>query len=136
MLYPQIIRDTELGLEILASLLANGENQTFETMGNKRLTEKELSDLNGLWFRRICKDSMEVTMAWTEITRRQYRRDGLLYASDMTDAEWSLIAPFMPEANPIGRPRETDLRALANAIEKYPADQCANYFKACGYEPE
>jgi len=55
-------------------------------------------------------------MAWTEITRRQYRRDGLRYASDMTDAEWSLIAPFMPAANPIGRPRETDLRAVVNAI--------------------
>ena len=55
-------------------------------------------------------------MPWTEITRRQYRRDGLRYASDMTDAEWSSIAPFMPEANPIGRPRKTDLRAVVNAI--------------------
>jgi len=27
-------------------------------------------------------------MPWTEITREQYRRDGLRYASDMTDAEW------------------------------------------------
>jgi hypothetical protein len=26
--------------------------------------------------------------------------------------------------------------AIANAIEKYSADQCANYFKACGYESE
>ena len=55
-------------------------------------------------------------MPWTEITRRQYRRDGLRYASDITDAEWSLIGPFMPEANPIGRPRETNLRAVVNAI--------------------
>lgn len=55
-------------------------------------------------------------MPWTEITRRQYRRDGLRYASDMTDAEWSLIVPFMPEANAIGRPRKTDLRAVVNAI--------------------
>jgi putative transposase len=27
-------------------------------------------------------------MAWSEITRAQYRRDDLRYASDMTDAEW------------------------------------------------
>jgi len=55
-------------------------------------------------------------MTWTEITRRQYRRAGLRYASDMTDAEWGLIAGFFPEASPIGRPREVDLRAIMNAI--------------------
>ena len=31
-------------------------------------------------------------MAWTEITRKQYRRDGLRYASDMTDKEWILLS--------------------------------------------
>jgi transposase len=61
-------------------------------------------------------DSVEVTMPWTEITRRQYRRDGLRYASDMTEAEWALIAPFLPPANRIGRPRTTDLYAVVNAI--------------------
>jgi putative transposase len=30
---------------------------------------------------------------WTETTRRQYRREELRYASDMTDAEWALIEP-------------------------------------------
>ena len=30
-------------------------------------------------------------MAWTEITRAQYRRDDLEYASDLHDAEWALI---------------------------------------------
>ncbi|MFQ3455716.1 IS5/IS1182 family transposase, partial [Bradyrhizobium sp. UFLA01-814] len=30
-------------------------------------------------------------MPWTKITREQYRRDDLRYASDMTDAEWALI---------------------------------------------
>ncbi len=28
---------------------------------------------------------LEWTMAWTEITRAKYRRDGLRYASDTTD---------------------------------------------------
>ena len=34
-------------------------------------------------------------MPWTEITRPYYRRDGLRYASDMTDAEWALIARLL-----------------------------------------
>jgi putative transposase len=28
-------------------------------------------------------------MAWTKITRRKYRRDGLRYASNLTDEEWA-----------------------------------------------
>jgi transposase len=59
---------------------------------------------------------MEITMAWTEITRGKYRRDGLRYASDTTDAEWGLIAPFLPKASRLGRPRRTALRAVVNAI--------------------
>jgi putative transposase len=55
-------------------------------------------------------------MSWTEITRAQYRRDGLRYASDMTDAEWGLIKPSMPERQRLGRPRKVDLRAVVNAI--------------------
>ena len=55
-------------------------------------------------------------MPWTEITRRQYERDCGRYASDMTDAEWALIAPLMPGRNRIGRPRETDLREAVNAL--------------------
>lgn len=55
-------------------------------------------------------------MCWTETTRAQYRREGLRYASDTTDEEWALIAPFMPERRQLGRPREVDLRAIVNAI--------------------
>lgn len=55
-------------------------------------------------------------MPWTEITRREYERDCARYASDLTDAEWALIAPSMPEPNRIGRPRETDLREAVNAL--------------------
>jgi transposase len=55
-------------------------------------------------------------MPWTEATRRQYRRDGLRYASDVTDAEWALVVPFLPAARRIGRPRITCLRAVVNAI--------------------
>src|SRR5665213_1112339 len=59
---------------------------------------------------------MEITMAWTEITRRQYRRDGLRHASDLTHAEWALISPLMPAASKVGRPRKTDLRSVVEAI--------------------
>ena len=31
---------------------------------------------------------------WTEITRPKYEREGLRYASDLTEREWQLIAPF------------------------------------------
>lgn len=55
-------------------------------------------------------------MAWTEITRAQYRRDELRYASDMTDAEWAVVGPLLPGRSPLGRPRTTDLREVLNAI--------------------
>ena len=34
-------------------------------------------------------------MAWTEITRPKYQRDGLRYASDTIDAEWAIIEPHV-----------------------------------------
>ena len=55
-------------------------------------------------------------MPWTEITRAQYRRDGLRYASDTTEAEWAVIAPLMPPARWLGRPRRTALRTVVDAI--------------------
>lgn len=55
-------------------------------------------------------------MSWTEITRPQYRRDGLRYASDLTEPEWDVLAAFMPERCYLGRPRKVDLRAVMNAI--------------------
>ena len=53
---------------------------------------------------------------WTEITRPKYERAGRRYASDLTDAEWRLIEPFMPPGKRLGGPRETDLRAVVDAI--------------------
>ena len=63
-------------------------------------------------------------MVWTEITRRQYRRDGLRYASDVTETEWRLLAPLMPPPRKVGRPREVDLRAVVNAILYIAATGC------------
>ena len=55
-------------------------------------------------------------MAWTEITRGKYQRDGRRYASDTADAEWALIEPHMPPSAPRGRTRQTSLRDVVNAI--------------------
>jgi hypothetical protein len=44
---------------------------------------------------------MGITMARTEITRAQYVRARHRYASDLTDLEWTLIAPMMPSSNPV-----------------------------------
>jgi putative transposase len=53
---------------------------------------------------------------WTASARAQYRRSGGRYASDVTDAEFALIAPLLPAAKGGGRPRTTVLREVVNAI--------------------
>lgn len=55
-------------------------------------------------------------MPWTETTRSQYRRDGLRYASDMTDEEWALIVRRLPPRRRLGRPRKVCLRSVVEAI--------------------
>jgi putative transposase len=55
-------------------------------------------------------------MCWTEITRAQYRREGLRYASDTTEAEWALLSSFLPRPRRLGRPRKVDLRNVVDAI--------------------
>jgi putative transposase len=39
-----------------------------------------------------------------------------IYATDLNDAAWAWVAPYLPAARPGGRPRTTDLRAVLNAI--------------------
>src|SRR5688500_4543006 len=55
-------------------------------------------------------------MAWTTITRAQHGRDHLRFASDLTEAEWALIAPALPPPARLGRPRTTSLRAVVDAL--------------------
>jgi len=38
------------------------------------------------------------------------------YPSDLSDAEWALLAALLPAAKPGGRPRSTDLREILNAL--------------------
>ena len=55
-------------------------------------------------------------MAWTATARQQYGRCNVRYASDLTDAEWTVIEPMMPAPSRLGRPRKTDLREVVNAL--------------------
>ncbi len=41
---------------------------------------------------------------WTAATRAQHRRDGLRFPSDLTDAEWAVLAPLLPAPSSVGRP--------------------------------
>lgn len=47
------------------------------------------------------------------------------YATDLTDGEWALIAPFIPPARRGGRPRSTDMREVFNAIFYITRGGCA-----------
>lgn len=53
---------------------------------------------------------------WTKETRGRYDRRGLRYPSDLTDAEWALIAPLTPPAKRGGRKREVDVREVLNGL--------------------
>src|SRR5512133_1649153 len=63
-----------------------------------------------------CVDQAVGDNMWTEITRGKYERAVERYASNLNDAEWALIEPFMPARKLLGRPRKTDLRAVMDAI--------------------
>jgi len=39
-----------------------------------------------------------------------------MYPSDLSDAQWEVIAPLVPPAKPGGRPRSVDMREILNAI--------------------
>ncbi len=55
-------------------------------------------------------------MVWTPFTRLDHDRRAQRYASDMTEAEFARISPYLPPQPSRGRKRETDLRAVVNAI--------------------
>ncbi len=64
-------------------------------------------------------------MAWTETTRARYERHSGRYASDLTDQEWGLIAPFLPPPKTTGRPRSTAMRDVLDAILYIASAGCA-----------
>jgi len=64
-------------------------------------------------------------MTWTKFTRKLLERVSSRYSSDVTDAAWSIIGPLLPGPNPIGRPREVELRGVWDAIQYIASAGCA-----------
>jgi len=52
----------------------------------------------------------------SRMAKRKFRAARAVYPSDLTDAQWALIAPLLPPAEPGGRDREVDLREVLNGI--------------------
>ncbi len=38
------------------------------------------------------------------------------YPTDLTDAQWTVLEPLVPDAKPGGRPRSADMRTVVDAI--------------------
>ena len=53
---------------------------------------------------------------WTNENRGRYDRSKLRYPSDLTDAEWAVIAPLIPPAKRSGNKRTVDERAIVNGL--------------------
>ena len=53
---------------------------------------------------------------WTAANRAHYERKGARYPSDLTDEEWSHVAPLIPPAKRGGRRREVDVREVLNGV--------------------
>ena len=53
---------------------------------------------------------------WKPEHRISAGRSGLRYPSDLNDAEWALIAPYIPPARRGGRRRSVNVREVLNAI--------------------
>ena len=60
---------------------------------------------------------------WTTENRYRYDRDKLRYPSDLTDAEWRLIAPLIPPAKRGGGKRTRDPQA-------HPCQECCYMLEA------
>ena len=54
-------------------------------------------------------------MAWNETDREKYAVIRERYASDLSDEEFALIRPLLPDPKPLGR-KPTDARSILNAL--------------------
>lgn len=61
-------------------------------------------------------DAEEVLRGCFESPCFRAKMPGMGYPSDVTDAEWNVIASLLPAAKPGGRPRTTSVRDVINAI--------------------
>jgi transposase len=108
---------------------AERSSESFQWVGARLLgsllsAKKLLRDFSGFDSLVFAKTTRRHLMAWTEITRPKYRRDGLRYASDTTDEEWALIELHLPSPGNRGRTRRTSLRDVVNAIHYIVESSC------------
>lgn len=53
---------------------------------------------------------------WTDTIRAQYARSELTLPSNLTNAEWAVLEPFVPPPSQAGHPRKWPLRQMIDAI--------------------
>ena len=58
-------------------------------------------------------------MSWTEITRPQYRRDDLRYASDLRDGEWLMLSPLLDRPRLRNNPSARSSSAINNLMAAF-----------------
>ena len=61
---------------------------------------------------------------WTRENRGLYERKGARCPSDLSDAEWALIAPLIQPAKRGGRHREVNVREVMNGVLYVPETGC------------
>jgi transposase len=59
---------------------------------------------------------MEAPPMWTAANRSQYDRKDLRYPSDVTDAEWELVRPFLVSRKHGSSPSPERVRAILNGM--------------------
>lgn len=59
----------------------------------------------------------------------------ITYPSDLTDAEWRVVAPLLPPAKPGGRPRSVDVRRILNGLFYLVRSGCAWRYLPRDYGP-
>jgi transposase len=53
---------------------------------------------------------------WTDTTRKQHARSGLVLPSHLTDAEWKVLEPLLPKRSKLGRPALWSHRTIIEAL--------------------
>jgi transposase len=53
---------------------------------------------------------------WTDEDRKTHAPRAGRYPSDVSEEEWAIVEPMIPDARPGGRGRETSMREVFNAI--------------------
>jgi hypothetical protein len=74
---------------------------------------------------------------WTPTTRRQHSRAGLRYETDLTDAEWRLVAPLLPAPKRTGAPSQVSsnlprLSSRRNSVGVLPVHRLNARIKVLG----